>query len=288
MSGDVAEWKKQVVSDLSSKLEKYDVVGIVNIEGIPAKQFQEMRANLRNTANIKVSRNTLMRHSLDSSKKDGSNELKNYTDGQVAFLLSNENPFKLAKIIEESRTKAPASSGDIAPQDITVEKGPTSLEPGPVLSDLQRAGIPAGIEGGDVVIQETEVVKEEGEEISSILADMLGKLGIKPIEVGMSLKAILEDGVIFDADDLDIDIDEYIQDLAKAKSNSISMAIGISYPNKHTIKKLVWDGYNKAKSLGVETNIANSDTIDRLLSKAKLQAESLSSQTSKEFMLNES
>ena len=42
----VAEWKKEEVNELKSLIDKYDVIGIVDLLNIPAKQLQEMRKSL--------------------------------------------------------------------------------------------------------------------------------------------------------------------------------------------------------------------------------------------------
>ena len=36
----VAEWKKEEVNELKSLIDKYDVIGIVDLLNIPAKQLQ--------------------------------------------------------------------------------------------------------------------------------------------------------------------------------------------------------------------------------------------------------
>ena len=54
-----------------------------------------------------------------------------------------------------------AKAGETAPEDIVIEKGPTSFKPGPIVGELQQAGIPAAIEGGKVRIRETKTVVKE-------------------------------------------------------------------------------------------------------------------------------
>ena len=39
----VAEWKKEEVKELKEIVDQYDVIGLVDLENIPAKQLQEMR-----------------------------------------------------------------------------------------------------------------------------------------------------------------------------------------------------------------------------------------------------
>ena len=48
----VAEWKKEEVSELKGLIDSYDVVGIVDLLNIPAKQLQEMRRSLNGKAVI--------------------------------------------------------------------------------------------------------------------------------------------------------------------------------------------------------------------------------------------
>ena len=46
----VAEWKKEEVTELKGIIDQYDVVGIVDLMNIPAKQLQEMRKTLKGNA----------------------------------------------------------------------------------------------------------------------------------------------------------------------------------------------------------------------------------------------
>jgi large subunit ribosomal protein L10 len=43
-------------------------------------------------------------------------------EGQPALIFTDMNPFKLYKILEDSKTQAPAKAGNIAPSDIVVPK----------------------------------------------------------------------------------------------------------------------------------------------------------------------
>lgn len=278
MSGaqEVADWKKKRVSEIASKINEKDIVAIVDIEGIPAKQLQKMRSNLRGSADLLVTRNTLLRISLDQSEKQ-SEKLKEYVEGQAGLLLTNENPFKLYNMLEENKTKAPASAGDIAPQDIVVEEGGTSLNPGPVLGDLQQAGIPAAIDGGEVVIQKTRVVKEEGEEIDSLLADMLRKLDIKPIEVGLKLKAVLEDNTLFEPNDLKIDVDDYVTKIKQGYSDAFSVSVEATYPTKQNIRTILKEANMDSVALGKQADIYEPEIVEQLIAMSNSQAESLSS-----------
>ena len=56
----VAEWKKEEVKELKSIIDQYDVIGLVDLENIPAKQLQEMRRTLKGKAVIRMSKINLI------------------------------------------------------------------------------------------------------------------------------------------------------------------------------------------------------------------------------------
>ncbi|RZN61128.1 MAG: 50S ribosomal protein L10 [Methanonatronarchaeia archaeon] len=287
MSTKVAQWKIDEVTNLSGKIENSQAVGIVNIGGIPARQLQEMRSNLRGKADLRVSKNTLINIALDDAEKEGVNKLEEHLEGQTSLVFSDINPFKLYNMLEESKTTAPASAGDIAQKDIVIEEGPTSLEPGPVLSDLQQAGLPAGIDGGDVVIQNTTTIVEEGEEINAKVADVLSKLDIEPMEVGLKLKAVVEEGTIFEPETLALDIDKYREAITTAQARSVALAMGVNYPTKETIKPLIQKAFRESVSLGIETEIFEPEVLEKLVAKANLDANAISSKIGEDFLSDE-
>ena len=103
----IPQWKKEEVDDLVETLGEYDSVGIVDITGIPSRQLQKMRANLHGTAELRVSRNTLMHRALDEVES-GLEDLEEFIGGQVGLIGTNANPFALYKQLEASKTTSPA------------------------------------------------------------------------------------------------------------------------------------------------------------------------------------
>ncbi len=192
----VAAWKKQVVSELSSAMKDHAAVAVVDLHGIPSAQLQMMRQGMRPKAKIIMSRNTLMDLAVDDAAKDrpGLEKIKEFMGGQCAIVATDANPFKLFREMEATKGKAPAKAGDIAPEDIEVKAGDTPFKPGPIVGELQKVGIPAGIEGGKIVIKKDKVLVKKGEVISAELAAVLPKLEILPMTVGMDLRAVFEEG----------------------------------------------------------------------------------------------
>ena len=191
----VAEWKKEEVNELKGLIESAEVVGIVNLLNIPARQLQEMRKTLAGKATIRLSKINLMKLALEDCDNEKANitGLSDFMEGQPALVCTDMNPFRLYKILEDSKTSAPAKAGATAPDDIVVPAGDTGFPPGPFLGDLQQIGVPAKIDKGKIVVSKDTVVVEAGEEVSKQVAAALTRMDIKPMEVGMDLKAVYEE-----------------------------------------------------------------------------------------------
>ena len=125
----VAEWKKEEVNELKSLIDKYDVIGIVDLLNIPAKQLQEMRKSLHNKAVIRMSKKNLIDLALEDCNASKNNivDLSEHMEGQVAVIATEMNPFKLYKILEDSKTSAPAKPGAIATDDIVMNQVHSSV-----------------------------------------------------------------------------------------------------------------------------------------------------------------
>ncbi len=266
----VAEWKYGEVKELTDLLTSSKIVGIVEIGGIPAPQMQCMRSNLYGTAAIRSAKNNLIHRALDDAEKQvkGIAILKESVAGQTAIIATDMNPFKLFAQIKSTRTMAPAKGGETAAYDIKVQAGDTPFKPGPIVGELQKAGIPAAIQEGKVVISSDKVVVSEGEKISADVAQMLTRLEIFPVEIGMNLHVVFEDGNIFKPDVLDVNIDELIGKMKQASTNTYNLAIEAGWFTKLTIQPFLIKAHNNALTLAMEQGIITKETIKNLISKA--------------------
>lgn len=263
-------WKREEVDEIKRGIEEYSLVGLVDMYGIPASQVQQIRRSLRGTAKVKMARNTLIEHALndvDSSAR----ALKEHTEGHSALIFTNENPFRLYKLLEKTKTKMVAKPGEVAPEDIVVPKGPTSFKPGPIVGELQQVGIPAAIEGGKVRIRETRTVVKEGEVISKKVADALAKLGIKPMDVGLVLQAAYYRDTIFTPDLLGIDEEAYRSNIALAAQQAFNLSVNAAIVTPQTIGAIIGKAVREARSVGVTASIYEKGVIDLILGRAQQQ-----------------
>lgn len=282
----VAAWKKKEVDELATTLANAPVVGVIEYSGIPSPQMQNMRKGLRGHADIKAGKKNLFHLALEKAggERSGLQELTNNLDGQVALIATDMNPFKLYKKMAATRQKMPAKAGDIAPEDIAVKKGDTPFKPGPVVGELQKAGIPAAIDQGKVVIKSDKVLVREGETISADLAAALSKLEIHPIEVGLNLQAVWENGLIFKPEVLAIDETQFLGEFQGAIQNAFNLAVNASYFTPLTTAPIISKAHREAIALVLEAGFLEKGTEDLVIGKANAQALALARQLQAEAL----
>jgi len=260
-------WKKDEVDDIKKNAKAYKLIGLVDIYGIPAQQVQQIRRNLRGKAVIKVTRNTLIRHAFNEIGGNVKN-LSKYISGHSAIIFTNDNPFKLYKQLEKTKTKMAAKAGEKAPEDIVVASGPTSFKPGPIVGELQQAGIPAAIEGGKVRIKETKTVVKKGGVISAKLAAILIKLDIKPMDVGVFLQVAFHDGSIYEPSVLAVDETVILGQIQLAGRQAFNLSVNAAIPTKETASAILTKAVREARGLAVEAAIYEKDVVDAIIGKA--------------------
>jgi large subunit ribosomal protein L10 len=278
----IPEWKREEVSEITDFIERYDSIGVVDITGIPSQQLQDMRRDLHGTAELRVSRNTLLGRSLDELDLD---QLTGYVSGQVGLIGTNQNPFGLYQQLEASKTSAPIGAGEVAPNDIVIPEGDTGVDPGPFVGELQSVGANARIDEGSIKVMEDSHVLDAGEEVSADLSNVLTELGIEPKEVGLDLRGVYAEGVLFESEDLEIDIDAYESDVATVASYGRNLAINAGFPTTQTLPAQISKATGESKSLAIQAAIEDPDVMPDLISKADGQVRAIAAEIDDEEAL---
>jgi len=68
---------------------------------------------------------------------------------------------------------------------------------------------------------------------------MLAKFGIQPMEIGLNIVAVYQNGDVFDSEVLSIDEAEYLNRIQTAAGEALNLAVYIAYPTEDTIKILL-------------------------------------------------
>ena len=275
----VSEAKKKEVQEFVQLAKEYPVVGIVNMQGLPTPQAQAMRAQLRDSVVIRMTKKTLARLILKEAEKDkpGIAKLEESLKGMPAFIFTRDNPFGLFKTLKKSKSSAPAKGGQEAPMDIVVPAGPTPFAPGPIIGELGALGIKTQIDAGKVAVKEDSVVAKEGDTISGDLAGILARMGIEPMEVGLDLVAVYEDGAIFKKDVLNVDEEEYQANMTTAHRWAFNLAMDAGIMTSETSEFMLINAQRDAIALAVSQAVESTEIIDQILLRAEAQASSIKS-----------
>ncbi|NMB78649.1 MAG: 50S ribosomal protein L10 [Methanomicrobiales archaeon] len=267
-------WKKDEITEIKKNVKEYKLIGLVDMYGIPAQQVQQIRRNLRGKAVIKVTRNTLIKHAFEEIGGDVKN-LSKYISGHSAIIFTNDNPFKLYKQLEKTKTKMAAKAGEKAPEDIVVPGGPTSFKPGPIVGELQQAGIPAAIEAGKVKIKETKTVVKKGAVISAKLATALAKLDIKPMDVGLLLQAAFHEGSVYEPSVLAVDETVVLGQIALASRQATALSLEAAIPTKDAMSALLTKAVREARGVAIDAAVYEKDVVDAIIGKATRESQVL-------------
>lgn len=269
--GSVAQEKFERIQELKSRVLSQPMTALVGVRGVPAAALQSMRRELRNRGHpILVAPNNAIRHALAEAVKErpALEPLLERVEDQTAILSAQGNPFSLYQELFRTRSPTPARGGEIAPDDILVPAGTTSFKPGPIVGELQHAGFPAAIEKGKVVLKKDTLIVKAGDPISREVAGLLTRLDIRPLEVGLALRAVVDGPTFYGPDILAIDMDEQRAEFGRAHHLAIGLALEIGYPTSVTIPLLVARAHRRALALAVAAGYVTPATLPLLVGKA--------------------
>ncbi len=268
--------KAEEVKETKALIKQYKALGVASLQKVRAAQLQGLRRKLKNSAHFHVIKNSIVKRAIAECKdKPGLEKLEEHLSGANIFLFTSLNPFKLVLLLEKSRMKATAKAGDVAAYDVTVSAGNTGLPPGPIISQLSAVGLPTRIEGGSVWVTHDTMVVKKGGVIPMNLANILSKLGIKPVEIGLTMKVVYDDGLIINEEQLRIDLKEFQRSLKEAHAYAFSLSLNAVYPLAENITQLLQMAHHEAYGLALNANLPTPDTIADLVRKAHVEMLSL-------------
>jgi len=270
--------KEEKVEEFKHKIENHPVIGILDMQNLPSRQLQQMKKEMKEFADIKMSRKTLMQIAVEQAEKQDIDQLEENEAVQPAFIFSNKDPFQLYALIKKNKTAAAAQGGETAPSDIEVPEGDTGIGPGPMLGKLQQTGAQVQVDDGSIHVMEGSVMVEKGETITADDAEILNQLGIEPLEIGLDLDIAFSDGELFTAEQLDIDTEQYRTDVESAAGLAFNLAVNAGIVNETTAGTIVGEAASKARNLSVSEGIPTDETVEEILAYASSNAKGVDSQ----------
>ncbi len=264
--------KVAMVERIEKLAKTYPVLAVTKLSKVRSAQLMAVRKVLRGNAEIVVVKNKLAILGLRGAGLKNSDELLKNLEGQNALIFSKLDPFKLFLLLEKNRVNLAARAGDIAPSDIVVPAGNTGQQAGPVLSEFREAGIKTKIEAGSIQVVEDSVVAKPGTQISPKLASLLSRLGIKPIRAGLAIALAYENGLIYGAEAVAIDLDKYRASLLEGFASAKGLAVILGYVTKETGPEIIAKAYREALAVAVEVGEITTESAALILGKAEAEA----------------
>jgi len=275
----VAVWKKEIFSDLERLLKKYSVVAVADLQKVRSSQIQEIRKKLRGKADLVVAKNTILRKAAEktASERQNIDKFANELTGSKVLIFTQLNPYELIMFLNKNKVRVPAKGGDIASSDIIVPAGNTGLQPGPVISEFNEAKVQTRIEGGSIFVAKDTVVVGKGDVVSTKTASLLSKLGMKPMEAGLSLSYAYDNGFVLGPNDLIFDLDQMKADFSSAARVAFNFAVEANMMLPETAPVIISKAYRQAVAVSVESGFFTKETGERIIQKAYANMKALTS-----------
>ncbi|MDD3160090.1 MAG: 50S ribosomal protein L10 [Candidatus ainarchaeum sp.] len=262
------KWK-EAKKDLIVKLAKeYPVIAVTPLKELPANIISSLRKKLAPEAVIVVAKTRVVALALKESGIDTS-KLDHLVTESIAVIFSKKNPFELFSFIKANKGSAFAKAGDIATSDILVQAGDTGLPPGPALSTLKAAGLKVQVKGASIAILSDKVVTPKGDKVTQEVADVLSKLNLKPIKVGMKVNGVLDkkENEFFSAEILDVDEEELFNKFVLAYQEALNLSVNAEIYNDASTELIVIKAEREAKA--VQEATASQTSTDSLEAKTE-------------------
>ncbi len=228
----VAAWKKEAIGQLQVLLEKYPVIAAADLTKVRSSQIHELRKRLRDRVAMVVTKNNLLRKSVELSESSHGRvgEFVKDLQGSNILLFTDVNPYSLIILLEKSKVRVPAN--------------------------------------------------RRGDLITPKMASVLSKLGLKPMEAGLTLSMAYDNGTILQSEDLVLDISAYRKDVLQAVSNAFSLSIDAGYVTPENAPRILGKGMREALAIAVEAGFLESGTIEPVLRRALMNANVLNQKIS--------
>ena len=268
--------KRLMYEELQRIPTEYNVIALSKMSKVRAAQLMTIRKKFRNDIKIKIVKNKVAIRAFEKVKGiAGIEDLSKQLEGQCALIFTNINPFKLNLIFAQNKVFLPAKGGDIATKEIFIPSGNTGITPGPVLSEFKTANVPTRIDQGTIWVSKDTLVAKPGDVISTPLASLLSKLNVKPVEAGISVNFAIAEGLRYQEQDLNLDLDEYKEELARSFAQALALATEAGYMTSETVTPLLVKAHQHAISLASEAGYVTPETAEFVLPRAQMQAQAI-------------
>jgi len=251
----VAQHKQEYLVKLRDLLQEYSTVLVCGVDMVTSNQIQKIRMALRGKAVLLMGKNTLIRKGLrEYAETDASVErLIPHVKMNVGLLFTNATASDVRDVLNTQRVSAPAREGVIAPLDVTVPKGQTTLAPTET-SFMAQLGFSTKINKNAIEILSDHQVIKKGNKVTASDAAVLAKLGIMPFTYGLEILQIFDGGNAYSPAILDIKQSQLADAVASAVATIAAIGLGADFPTLASVPHSVIGAFKNVLAVAIETD----------------------------------
>eukprot|EP01128_Nolandella_sp_AFSM9_P008835 TRINITY_DN54_c0_g1_i1.p1 TRINITY_DN54_c0_g1~~TRINITY_DN54_c0_g1_i1.p1 ORF type:complete len:304 (+),score=125.52 TRINITY_DN54_c0_g1_i1:64-975(+) len=247
--------KKQAFFDrFINLMETYNKILFVTVDNIGSYHMQKIRKSLRGKAVMLMGKNTVLRRAIRNNldRNESWELLLPLLVGNVGLIFTDGDLSEIATLVKASRVPAAAKAGIIAPNDVMIPKGQTTLPPTKT-SFLQALGIASKINKGTIEITADVHLIATGDKVGASEASLLQTLGITPFTYGLVLVSVYDNGSVFDPKVLDLTDDDIITLFGQGVSQVAALSLATGIPTIAALPHVILAGFKNLLAITMET-----------------------------------
>jgi len=126
-----AAWKASYFVKVVTLFDEYPKCFIVGADNVGSKQMQTIRSSLRGTGIVLMGKNTMIRKAIRGHLENNAalEKLLPHIKGNVGFVFTKGDLNDIREKLTESKVRAPARAGAIAPLHVIIPAQNTGLGP---------------------------------------------------------------------------------------------------------------------------------------------------------------
>lgn len=249
-------WKANYFLKVVQLLDEYPKCFIVGADNVGSKQMQQIRMSLRGVAIVLMGKNTMMRKAIRGHVENNANleKILPHIKGNVGFVFTKGDLNEIRDKLTESKVRAPARNGAIAPCEVIIPAQNTGLGPEKT-SFFQALSIPTKISKGTIEIINDVPILRPGDKVGASEATLLNMLNISPFSYGLLIEQVYDSGSIFSPEILDIKPEDLRAKFQAGVANLAAVCLQVGYPTIASAPHSIANGFKNLLALAATTDV---------------------------------
>jgi len=251
-----AAWKASYFIKVVQLFDEYPKCFIVGADNVGSKQMQQIRSSLRGCGVVLMGKNTMMRKAIRGHLENNAalEKLLPHIKGNVGFVFTKGDLAEVRDKLMESKVRAPARAGAIAPLSVIIPAQNTGLGPEKT-SFFQALSIPTKISKGTIEIINDVPILKPGDKVGASEATLLNMLNISPFSYGLVIEQVYDSGSIFSPDILDIKPEDLRAKFQAGVANLAAVCLQIGYPTLASAPHSIANGFKNLLAIAATTDV---------------------------------